>query len=165
MGIYSSTLKDIVDIKDGVKVTIPNDVTNGGRAPLLLQATGLIKVDEAEGQAPTVSDITENRKNLDISGLDTSQIARVLSGVDVSVINSDVAVGAGFNPAPNAIFLKPADDHTCPHVNIIAAGKKDEKDRTYQKVVDTYQTEDTVKTIEETPKGSSMPVWEAFGRK
>ena len=57
-----NTLKDVADIKDGAKVAIPNDVTNGGRALLLLQTAGLIKVDKAKGQAPTVSDITENKK-------------------------------------------------------------------------------------------------------
>ena len=127
LGIYSNTLKDVADIKDGAKVAIPNDVTNGGRALLLLQTAGLIKVDKAKGQAPTVSDITENRKNLDISELDASQTARALSDVDISVINSGVAVDAGFNPASDAIFLEPVDDHARPYVNIIVARKEDEK--------------------------------------
>lgn len=165
LGIYSNTLKDVADIKDGAKVAIPNDVTNGGRALLLLQTAGLIKVDKAKGQAPTVSDITENRKNLDISELDASQTARALSDVDISVINSGVAVDAGFNPASDAIFLEPVDDHARPYVNIIVARKEDEKNKTYQKIVDAYQTEDTVKVIEKTSKGSSVPAWETFGRK
>ena len=42
-------------VKDGAKVAIPNDVTNGGRALLLLQTAGLIKVDKSKGQTPTVS--------------------------------------------------------------------------------------------------------------
>ncbi|WP_426096316.1 MetQ/NlpA family ABC transporter substrate-binding protein, partial [Escherichia coli] len=78
-------------------------------------------MDKAKGQAPTVSDITENRKNLDISELDASQTARALSDVDISVINSGVAVDAGFNPASDAIFLEPVDDHARPYVNIIVA--------------------------------------------
>ena len=77
-------------VKDGAKVAIPNDVTNGGRALLLLQTAGLIKVDKSKGQTPTVSDITENKKQLDISELDASQTARSLNDVDISVINSGV---------------------------------------------------------------------------
>ncbi|MBX4221198.1 MetQ/NlpA family ABC transporter substrate-binding protein, partial [Enterococcus lactis] len=80
---------------DGAEVAIPNDVTNGGRALLLLQTAGMIKVDKAKVLAPTVSDITENRKNLDISELDASHTAHTLSDVDFSVIKSGVAVDAG----------------------------------------------------------------------
>lgn len=36
LGIYFNMLKDVVDIKDGVKVVIFNDVMNGGRVFLLL---------------------------------------------------------------------------------------------------------------------------------
>lgn len=165
LGIYSNTIQSIDDIKDGAKVAIPNDVTNGGRALLLLQTAGLIKVDPAKGQTPTTSDITENTKNLDISELDASQTARALNDVDLSVINSGVAVDAGLNPTSDAIFLEPVDDSARPYVNIIVARKEDENNEIYQKIVDTYQTEETAKVIEETSKGSSVPAWETFGEK
>lgn len=165
LGIYSNTIQSIDDIKDGAKVAIPNDVTNGGRALLLLQTAGLIKVDPAKGQTPTTSDITENTKKLDISELDASQTARALNDVDLSVINSGVAVDAGLNPTSDAIFLEPVDDSARPYVNIIVARKEDENNEIYQKIVDTYQTEETAKVIEETSKGSSVPAWETFGKK
>ncbi|EAC9287430.1 MetQ/NlpA family ABC transporter substrate-binding protein, partial [Listeria monocytogenes] len=75
LGIYSDKVTDVNDLAEGAKVAIPNDVTNGGRALLLLQSAGLIKVDEAAGQTPTVADITENRLNLEISELDAAQTA------------------------------------------------------------------------------------------
>lgn len=165
LGIYSNTIQSIDYIEDGAKVAIPNDVTNGGRALLLLQTAGLIKVDPAKGQTPTTSDITENTKNLDISELDASQTARALNDVDLSVINSGVAVDAGLNPTSDAIFLEPVDDSARPYVNIIVARKEDENNETYQKIVDTYQTAETAKVIEETSKGSSVPAWETFGKK
>lgn len=165
LGIYSNSLKKITELKNGAKVAIPNDVTNGGRALLLLQTAGLIKVDDSKGPAPTVSDITENKKKLVISELDASQTARALSDVDISVINSGVAVDAGFNPTSDAIFLEPVDENARPYVNIIVARKEDEKNKIYQKIVDAYQTEDTAKVIEKTSKGSSVPAWETFGRK
>lgn len=165
LGIYSDKVTDVNDLAEGAKVAIPNDVTNGGRALLLLQSAGLIKVDEAAGQTPTVADITENRLNLEISELDAAQTARALSDVDVSVINSGMAVDAGFVPTEDAIFLEPVDETARPYVNIIAARKEDEDNEVYQKVVAAYQTEDTKKVIEETSKGSSVPAWETFGAK
>src|SRR5699024_5381172 len=56
LGIYFDKVTDVNDLAEGAKVAIPNDVTNGGRALLLLQSAGLIKVDEAAGQTPTVAD-------------------------------------------------------------------------------------------------------------
>lgn len=165
LGIYSNTIKKIEEVKEGAKVAIPNDVTNGGRALLLLQSAGLIKVDPSKGQTPTISDVTENDKKLKLTELDASQIARALNDVSLSVINSGVAVDAGFTPTKDAIFLEPVDDRARPYVNIIVARKEDETNRTYQKIVDTYQTEATAKVIEETSKGSSVPAWKTFGRK
>lgn len=165
LGIYSDKLKNVNKLKDGAKVAIPNDVTNGGRALLLLQTAGLIKVDPAKKQTPTVSDITENKKELKITELDAAQTARALSDVDISVINSGVAVDAGFTPTKDAIFLEPVDDNARPYVNIIVARKEDANNKAYQKIVDAYQTKATEKVIEETSKGSSIPAWETFGRK
>lgn len=165
MAIFSEKIKDIKDVKDGGEVAIPNDVTNGGRALLLLQTAGLIKIDEKAGITPTVSDITENSKNLKITELDASQTARALQDVDLSVINSGVAVDAGFNPQKDSIFTEPVDENSKPYVNIIVSRKEDEKNETYQKIVDAYQTDETKKVIDETSKNTSFPAWETFGRK
>ena len=165
MAIFSEKVKDIKDVKDGGEVAIPNDVTNGGRALLLLQTAGLIKIDEKAGITPTVSDITENSKNLKITELDASQTARALQDVDLSVINSGVAVDAGFNPQKDSIFVEPVDENSKPYVNIIVSRKEDEKNETYQKIVDAYQTDETKKVIDETSKNTSFPAWETFGRK
>ncbi|MEG2938246.1 MAG: MetQ/NlpA family ABC transporter substrate-binding protein, partial [Vagococcus sp.] len=154
MAIFSEKVKDIKDVKDGGEVAIPNDVTNGGRALLLLQTAGLIKIDEKAGITPTVSDITENSKNLKITELDASQTARALQDVDLSVINSGVAVDAGFNPQKDSIFAEPVDENSKPYVNIIVSRKEDEKNETYQKIVDAYQTDETKKVIDETSKNT-----------
>ncbi|MGM0218163.1 MetQ/NlpA family ABC transporter substrate-binding protein [Enterococcus sp. AZ126] len=165
LGIYSSKIKNVKELKNGAEIAIPNDTTNGGRALLLLQSAGLIKVDSVKKQIPTVSDITENKLNLKITELDASQTARALQDIDASVINSVMAIDAGLIPTKDAIFLEPVDETSKPYVNIIVARKEDEDNKTYNKVVDTYQQEATKKVIEETTKGSSIPAWETFGRK
>lgn len=165
LGLYSNKLKDIKDVKNGAKVAIPNDVTNGGRALLLLQEAGLIKVNSDKGQTPTVGDITENKLKLAISELDASQTARSLADVDLAAINSGVAVDAGFVPTKDAIFLEPINDKVKPYVNIIVVRDKDKDNKVYQKIVSEYQTDQTKKIIEETSKGSSIPAWDTFGKK
>lgn len=165
LGIYSEKISDIAELKEGDKVAIPNDVTNGGRALNLLQSAGLLTIDEAKQQAPTVSDITENPLNLEILELDAAQTARALQDVTVSVINSGMAVDAGYIPANDAIYLEPVDEKSRPYVNIIATRAEDADNDIYQKVVAAYQTDETIKVIEETSKGSSIPAWETFGKK
>ena len=165
LGIYSDKVKDVSEVKEGDKVAIPNDVTNGGRALNLLESAGLIKVDPAKKQAPTVSDVTENKLNIEIVELEASQAARALQDVAISVINSGMAVDAGFIPTEDAIYLEPVDEASRPYVNIIVARAEDAENEAYQKVVAAYQNDETIKVIEETTKGSSIPAWVTFGSK
>ena len=58
MGVYSNTIKNLDELKDGARVAVPNDPSNEARALRLLEKEGLIKV--AEGELVTVKDITEN---------------------------------------------------------------------------------------------------------
>ena len=46
MNIYSTNITDVKEVKNGDKVAIPNDPSNGGRALKVLEAAGLIKVRE-----------------------------------------------------------------------------------------------------------------------
>jgi D-methionine transport system substrate-binding protein len=165
LGIYSSKLKEVKQIKKDSEIAIPNDPTNGGRALLLLQTAGLIKVDPAKKQLPTVNDITENKLNLKITELDAAQTARTLEDVAASVINSGMAVDAGFSPEDDAIFLEPVDETSRPYVNIIVARAEDKDKEIYEKIVAAYQQDATKKVIEETSKGSNIPAWEKFGKK
>ena len=60
MGAYSDSLESIEDLADGGSVVIPNDVTNGGRALLLLELAGILEIDDAAGITPSIEDITLN---------------------------------------------------------------------------------------------------------
>lgn len=160
LGIYSDSLTDIDELEENDSVAIPNDVTNGGRALLLLQTAGLLSVDEEAGVTPTVNDITDNPLNLDIQELDAAQTARALQDVAVSIINSGMAVDAGFVPSEDSIFLEPVNDQSEPYVNIIVAREDDTDNEVYQTIVDAYQSEDTKEVIEESSAGSSIPAWD-----
>ncbi|WP_311370719.1 MetQ/NlpA family ABC transporter substrate-binding protein [Anaerococcus hydrogenalis] len=161
MGIYSDKIKDVKELKDGDKIAIPNDPTNGARALFLLQSAGLIEVDGKEGDSITVADIKKNPKNLEIIELDASQTARNLTEVAASVINSGVAVDAGFVPTEDAIYLEDKDDPAkAIYVNIIAARKEDKDSKTVENFIKNYyQTDETKKLVEKETKGSEIPAW------
>lgn len=158
LGIYSEEVTDVSEIGQNDQIAIPNDVTNGGRALILLQSAGLLEVDPDAGITPTLDDITDNPLDLDIIELDASQTARSLGDVKAAIINSGMAVDAGFIPTEDAIFLEPVDENSEPYVNIIVAREGDDRE-VFDTIVEAYQSEDTLEVINETSKGSSIAVW------
>ena len=160
LGLYSDKIKDISELKDGDTIAIPNDVSNEGRALILLQTAGLIKLDTAAGLVPTTEDVVENRLNLQFQTLESNQTARALQDVTVAVINSGMAVDAGFIPSEDAVFLEPVTEDSKPYYNVIAALSEDLDNEVFQTIVAYYQSEGTAKVIEESSKGSQFPVWD-----
>lgn len=160
MGVYSKKIKDIKDLKEGGKVSIPNDATNLGRALILLQDAGLIKLKDGSGVAPTLKDIVENKKNLKISELVATQIPRSIEDVDIAVINNGVAVDAGYSPLKDSIYLEDTKkDSVKNYFNIIAVRTKDKDSEKLKKLIQAYQTEETKKLIQEIYKGATLPAF------
>lgn len=157
MGIYSNKVKDIKDIKNGATIAVPDDSTNYGRALLLLQEAGLIKLaDDFDGKGSPDA-VKENPKKLDIKPMVAGQIPRALDDVDAAAINNGVAVEAKLDPLNDAIFLE--SDTAKPYINIIAVRKGDTKREALQKIVKIYHSDEMKQFIEKTYKGSSIPAF------
>ncbi len=109
MGVYSRKIKDLKDLKDKATVAIPNDPTNGGRALLLLQSAGLITLEDPKSVTSTPLDIKENKKNLNFKELEAPQLPRSLDDTDISIINTNYAIGARLNPLKDALFIENSD--------------------------------------------------------
>ncbi|MDE1549218.1 MetQ/NlpA family ABC transporter substrate-binding protein [Jeotgalibaca caeni] len=160
LGIYSLSIKDVADLPDGAEIGIPNDGSNTGRALNLLQTAGLIEIDPEAGLLPTQEDIVANPHNFVFHELDSSQTARALEDLDASVVNSGMAVDAGFIPTEDAIFLEPVTEESAPYYNTIVARPEEADNEVYQTIVEYYQSEGTAEVIEESSKGSSIPIWD-----
>ena len=154
--LYSTKIKDIKELKDGDKIAIPNDPSNGGRAILMLSKLGLIKVkDGVKASDLTVNDITDNPKHLQILELEAAQLPRSLDDTSASVINAGYANSAKLDP--NLAIAK--EDNTSPYVNIIAAREEDKDNPTYVKFVKIFQTDAVKNYINEKAKGALVPAW------
>lgn len=161
MGIYSKNIKNLSELQTGSKIAIPNDASNGGRALLLLQEAGLIKLKDGSGILPTVKDIVENPKKLEIISLVATQIPISIQDVTVACINNGVAVDAGYSPLKDSIYIEDIKKESVKsYFNIIAVRTKDKDSKLLKRLVEVYQTEETKKVIQETTKGSSIPVFE-----
>ncbi|WP_221567130.1 MetQ/NlpA family ABC transporter substrate-binding protein [Alkalihalobacillus sp. TS-13] len=156
MGMYSLKVKDIADLKEGAKIGLPSDPTNSGRALLLFEKAGLIKLNPDTGINSTVKDIVENKNNYEFIELDSAQIARQLDELDAAAINTNFAIEAGFTPSKDAIFIEPKDS---PYVNHAAVRTENKNDEILTKLADIYRSEEIAKFIEEEFEGSVIPSW------
>ncbi len=154
MGLYSSKINDISQLKYGAEIAIPSDTVNGGRALLILEDNGLIKLKEGVELNATENDIVENPKNLIIRPLEAAQLPRSLEDVDAAVINGNYALQAGLNPTKDALLIERSDS---PFANIVAIRKGEENSPKLQALVKALQS-DKIKTfIEENYDGGVIP--------
>lgn len=156
MGAYSSKIKSVDEIKDGATVAIPNDATNEGRALLLLQAQGLIKLKDATGLVQTPKDIVENPKNLKFNELDAANLPRALADVDFAIINTNYALLAELNPTKDALFMEGGESA---YANIITTREDNKDSEGIQKLIKALQSEEVKKFINENYKGAVVPVF------
>ncbi len=157
MGIYSEKVTTVEEIPDNAKIAVPNDVSNMGRALLLLQEAGLITLTPDYDGLGSLDKIVENPKNLEIIPMAAAQTPRALQDVTASVINNGVAVDAGYVPLDDSIFHE--EETATPYVNIIAARAEDKDNETYKRICELYQEEDVAALIVEDSKGSSIPTF------
>jgi D-methionine transport system substrate-binding protein len=157
MGIYSEKYKDVKDIPDGAKIALPNDASNQGRALLLLQEAGLIELPKDFDANGDLTQIKDNPKNIEFVAVVPAQTPRALPDVAASLINNGIASDAGLSPLEDAIFVE--SETATPYLNIIAVQAKDKDNKTYKRVAELYQSEDTAKFIEKEYKGNLIPTF------
>ena len=160
LGIYSNKLKSVDELKDGDSIAIPSDATNGGRALKVLEAAGVIKVDEAAGYTPVLDDITENPKNIKFVEVEAAQTPRLLEDVELAVINGAHAVDSGLKPKEDSIYLEEVKEGSKnPYINVIVARTEDKDNEVYKKIVEEFRSDEVAKVIEEVYKGAYIPTW------
>ena len=156
LGAYSSKYKKLDEIKDGSTVVIPNDATNGGRALLLLDKAGLITLKDKTNILSTPKDITANPKNLKFRELEAATIPRVLTQVDLALINTNYALEAKLNPETDALVIEGSDS---PYVNILVARPDDKDSADMQKLVAALHSPEVKAFILEKYKGAIVPAF------
>ena len=160
MSIYAGTVKDLKDIPAGTKVGIPNDATNGGRALLLLEANGLIKLNPDAGVTATKLDITENPYNLEIVEMEAAQLPLSLSSLDIAVINGNYALSGGLSIS-DALAIEEADSLAAEtYQNVVAVRNGDETRPELQTLMEVLNSQEIADYINETFEGAVAPVFE-----
>jgi len=156
IGIYSKKVKSLDELKPGAQIGIPNDPTNGGRALLLLQAQGLIKLKPEAGLKATPIDVVENPRKLRFVELDAAQLPRSLDDTDASAVNTNFALEAGLDPNRDAIARESADS---PYANVLVVREQDKNRPDLQKLVSIYHSPVVKAFIDQKFKGAVVAAW------
>ncbi|MDR3490627.1 MAG: MetQ/NlpA family ABC transporter substrate-binding protein [Gammaproteobacteria bacterium] len=156
MGVYSKKIKHINDLPKKGLVAIPNDPSNEGRALILLQKAGVIRLKSTAGLYTTPSDIQDNPKQLSFKELDAAQLARSLADVDIAVINTNYAIPAGLTPTKDAIVHEGSDSL---YANIIVIRDNEENDPRIKQLVSALQSPEVLKSAKEIFNGQAIPAW------
>lgn len=156
MGIYSKKVKSFAELKDGAVIGIPNDPTNGGRALLILQDAGFIKLNPEKGLKVGPADVIENKKNFSFIELDAAQLPRALDDTDASAINTNYALETGLNPTNDSILR---EGEKAPYINLIAVRSADKDAAWVAKLTKAYHSDKVKAFVLETFKGAVVPAW------
>jgi D-methionine transport system substrate-binding protein len=155
-GAYSSQHKSLADLPQGANVVIPNDATNGGRALLLLQKAGVITLKPEAGILATSKDIVENPKAIKVRELEAATLPRVLTQVDLALINTNYALEAKLNPTQDALTIEGSDS---PYVNILVARADNQDSAALQKLAKALNSAEVKAFIEEKYQGAVVPAF------
>ncbi|WP_019220139.1 MetQ/NlpA family ABC transporter substrate-binding protein [Bartonella florencae] len=147
IGIYSHKIKDIKELRDGAHVGIPNDPSNGGRALLLLNSLGLIKLKDPHNILASSLDIIENPKKLQIRELDAGMLGRAVDDFDIAVINTNWALVSGLNLQQDVVAWEKAENN--PYNNIIVVRTSEKDEPWVKKLVAAYNSEPVRTKIKE----------------
>ena len=157
MAIYAGKTASLDDVADGASVAVPNDTTNEARALLLLEAQGLISLNEDAGVQATVLDITDNPHNLEIKELEAAQVAKSIQDVDFAVINGNYAIEAGLT---DPLAVEASDSLAAEtYANLIAVKEGNEDSEKTKALVDAVLSDDVRDYINENYEGAVVPVF------
>ncbi|QQK08105.1 MetQ/NlpA family ABC transporter substrate-binding protein [Miniphocaeibacter halophilus] len=156
MGFYSTKYKSLDELPEGAEILIPDDPTNGGRALLLLEKNGLIKLDDSTNLSATKENVAENPKNLKFTALQAVNIPSAYVDVDGAVINSNYALTVDLNPLKDSIVTEGNDS---PYVNIVAVKSENKDNENIKKLVKVMTSEKCKKFIEEKYEGAVVPAF------
>jgi len=156
LGAYSNKVKTLDELPSGATVVIPNDATNGGRALLLLDKAGVIQLKDNKNILSTVKDITGNGKNLKFRELEAATIPRVLTQVDLALINTNYALEAKLNPEKDALVIEGSDS---PYVNILVARPDNKDSDAMKKLAAALHSPEAKQFITEKYKGAVIPAF------
>ncbi|QXE19873.1 MetQ/NlpA family ABC transporter substrate-binding protein [Clostridium sp. 001] len=138
-GIFSNKHKSMSEVKQGDKVFIPKDPSNAARAYALLEKAGWIKIKSGVVKTlATQKDIVENKNNIKIIEMDSSQIPRSMNEADYAVLPGAIEYMAKIDASKALISETLSDDL---YITVAVDGKN-KNAKWAQDIIKAYKSQD-----------------------
>ena len=158
LNIYSKKYQRLSQLPAGATIAIPNDATNQGRALLVLQEAGLLKLRGNGSALSTPADVIANQSKVKVKAIDAAQTAASLEGVDGAVVNNNFATDAGLDRNKVLYHDDATGKSADPYLNIIAVKDADKDNPTYKKVAKLWSDPDVKNAIVKQSGGTAKIV-------
>ena len=146
-----------IALADGITIAVPNDPTNEGRALLLLQANGIIKLDPNAGVTATAADVIENPLGIEFYEVEAAMVPNVLADVDYAIINNNFALDFGLNPVADSLLIESADS---PYANVLCVNSGNETSDAAKALAAALYSQKVADFITATYNGAAVSVVE-----
>lgn len=156
IGFYSRKITRLSELKNKAIVAIPNDPSNEGRALLVLEKAGYIKLKSGVGLAATPKDIEVNSHQLIFKLLDAAQLPRVFDDADLVALTNDYVKDAGFSISQ--ALLKEGSDS--PYANVIVVREEDKDNPHFKNLIAAMHSKEALEATNKLfPQGGAVPAW------
>ena len=110
---------------DKITIAVPNDATNEGRALMLLQDYGVLKLKDGTGIKATKDDIEAflTVDEIEFYEVEAAMVPSVKDDVDYAIINGNYALDAQIDPT-SALLQEKAIDN--PYINVVCVNDGDQ---------------------------------------
>lgn len=140
-----------------ITIAVPNDPTNEGRALLLLQSNGIIKLDPNAGVTATKDAVTGNPLNIQFQEVEAAMVPNIRKDVDYAIINNNFALDAGLNPVADSLLIESADS---PYANVLCVKAGNEESAEAKALAAALYSKKVADYITATYNGAAVSVVE-----
>lgn len=155
-GLYSNKIKELGELKDGAKISVPDDASNRERALKMLEKLELLRLNP-DVALPTKLDIVENPKGLEIIEMDGWSVINTLEDVDCGATSSSVAVKAGIDP--KTAIASDGSQETGEYAMILVVRNDKANDELTELLYNSMRTENIKKALDEKYYGGIVPLF------
>lgn len=156
LGLYSKSRKTLAELRDGDRITLPNDPSNLARALVFLEQNGLVKVKQ--GVDPlriTEKDVAENPRKIKFIPVEAAQLPRTLDDADFAIINGNFAIASGLK-LTEAVVLEKTPDH---YLNVVAVRTADKDLPVTRDIVAAFQSPEYRAVLDKHFQGYARPAY------
>lgn len=154
-GYTKKNINSVDEIPDGSQVTVASDASNLSRCLYILEAAGLIRLQD-NIEIAMLENIVSNPKNLKIVPVSTELIAQTLDDENtyLGIVNATYAITAGLSK-DQLICMEEDPKHI--NANILAVRSEDVDKKWVKDLIEVLIDEETIQFINDTFKGTIIP--------